>query len=226
VEGSAVNRISRIWQGALSRSFRFQDGDADTTPAPCCARFPDPFDFKAPTNAYLFQQAELLCLLSKTIQRIGLSYRGNAERLKMENNKSKNSGNHNPSAIGGALELLKSRKFLIYLGIFLVVATAWVVYKSISRPLSPSFGEEAYEVIVPLYNTADYGDELKIKVVRITPASHKVDGLVTYKKVETMTFNNAKEGTIITYPPENGYDIKIVRVEDDKVTFSITKAKN
>lgn len=132
------------------------------------------------------------------------------------------------------LEWLKSRKLAITVILILAIIFALPLYKWIKQPSrSPSnpFGKpspEGVKVKVDLDQTADYGDDLSIKVLRINqkdpqkdPSDYRVDSLVIYKKAETVTFNNAKAGAIFTYPPENGYDIKVVKVEAQYVVFDI-----
>lgn len=134
----------------------------------------------------------------------------------MSNNKSESRGIFNIS------DRFKNPKRLIIIAILVLLGVIGIgiIYKTIKPTLNGSFGNYRYVLTVRPNETSKYG-ELTIKVVRIDPASPSVDVLLTYPKGEPMTFKNMKETAIITYPPENGYDITVLRVDAQGAVFGI-----
>lgn len=124
-------------------------------------------------------------------------------------------------------QILRYPKLLLGVVFIGLILAAYPIYKRINNsqpPTPPSIYIEGYKVRVDIGKTANYGNDLSIEVVRITeisPSQYKVDASVTYKKTQTATFRNAKVGSLLTFPEENGYNIQVFTIESERAIFIV-----
>lgn len=121
---------------------------------------------------------------------------------------------------------LSSIKTVLGFILFILIVSS-LTFSILKNRTSQSEPPKVPILTAEISGTASYGDNLYITLDKIIPmgdSSYKVDATVRNGKgEESIRFSNAKEGATITFPQENGYDIKIVRIDSRSTSFAIKK---
>lgn len=83
------------------------------------------------------------------------------------------------------------------------------------------------QVTVMKSQTMSVADDLNITLTDVVfepnPPRYKVNAKVSYAGAPEMQIHDAKEGSIITYPKDHGYDIELLKADSVSAKFSIKK---
>ena len=110
-----------------------------------------------------------------------------------------------------------------------------MIFSIVKNQPSPPISNSKYSLITGEYGikinileTADYGDVLRIRFDEFIPvndSTYKVSFTISFKDgSEKVQIKNAKEGAILTYPPEGGYDIRILQANATSLNLAIKKS--
>jgi len=110
--------------------------------------------------------------------------------------------------------------------VFFVLIVSSLIFSVLKNATRPDHHNDPV-LTADIAGPASYGDDLLItldKTTLVGDSSYTISVTIRYKTGESTKFSDLKEGTIINFPPENGYDIKIVAADDHSASFLIKKS--